>query len=107
MSSTKDSSEVISIFQFGNGAEDHSNWQRPEDMDPNRPAYKIDASNPGSELAAETAAALAAASMVYTQMGDTDAASDALEHARELFNFADNYRGTYSSSIPDAANFYK
>jgi hypothetical protein len=30
-----------------------------------------------------------------------------LVHARQLFTFADTYRGDYSVSIPDAANFYK
>jgi len=35
-------------------------------MDTPRNAYKIDAEHPGSDVAAETAAALAAASMVFS-----------------------------------------
>eukprot|EP00253_Pinus_taeda_P008910 PITA_08910 len=45
---------------------DHKCWERPEDMDTPRNVYKIDAEHPGSDVAAETAAALAAASMVFT-----------------------------------------
>ncbi|GLH06206.1 Endoglucanase [Gryllus bimaculatus] len=58
--------------QVGVGQEDHNYWGRPEDMTESRTAYKIDASHPGSDLAAETAAALAAASVAekyYTDYG--------------------------------------
>lgn len=44
---------------------DHKCWERPEDMDTPRTVYKITAQNPGSDVAAETAAALAAASIVF------------------------------------------
>lgn len=67
---------------------------------------QITTQKPGSELAAETAAALAAASIIFK---DDDPAYSAtcLRHAKELYNFADKYRGVYSQSIPDAAKFYK
>jgi hypothetical protein len=70
-----------------------------------RPAFKIDAQHPGSDLAGEAAAALAAASIVFRPT-DTAYADLLLDHAVELYNFADTYRGKYSDSIPDAANFY-
>ena len=54
---------------------DHNCWERPEDMDTNRVAFNITATNPGTELAAETAAALAAASVVFKT---TDPAYSAL-----------------------------
>lgn len=44
---------------------DHHCWERPEDMDTPRTVYKVSAQNPGSDVAAETAAALAAASIVF------------------------------------------
>lgn len=44
---------------------DHKCWERPEDMDTPRTVYKITTQNPGSDVAAETAAALAAASIVF------------------------------------------
>jgi hypothetical protein len=92
---------------MGNGGDDHAYWGRPEDMTMSRPAYKITASSPGSDLAGETAAALAAASIFYRSLGDVTAADQALSHARDLFNFADQYRGVYTSSINDATNYYK
>lgn len=44
---------------------DHHCWERPEDMDTPRNVYKVSTQNPGSDVAAETAAALAAASVVF------------------------------------------
>ena len=44
---------------------DHRCWERPEDMDTPRNVYKVSAQSPGSDVAAETAAALAASSLVF------------------------------------------
>jgi Glycosyl hydrolase family 9 len=49
----------------GDPNKDHACWERPEDMDTPRSVLKIDAQNPGTEVAAETAAAFAAASLVF------------------------------------------
>lgn len=43
-------------------------------MDTSRTAYKTDASRPGSDIAAETAAALAAASIAFRYIDDAYAA---------------------------------
>ncbi|VAI84935.1 unnamed protein product [Triticum turgidum subsp. durum] len=48
--------------QVGDAFRDHSCWERPEDMDTPRTVYKVDPQHPGSDVAAETAAALAAGS---------------------------------------------
>lgn len=50
---------------MGDANKDHACWERPEDMDTARTVLKIDKNNPGSEVAAETAAALASASLVF------------------------------------------
>jgi len=92
--------------QVGDGNADHAEWGRPEDMTMYRPSFTIDSSRPGSDLAGETAAALAASSLIYRNMGDEALADEALSHARELFDFANNYREVYSNSIPEAAGFY-
>jgi len=93
--------------QVGNGGIDHSWWGPAELMPLNRPAYKIDASAPGTDLAMETAAALAAASIVFDgRKGYANYSSILLAHAQQLFSFGDTYRGVYSNSIPDAANYY-
>jgi hypothetical protein len=91
--------------QLGNGGTDHAWWGSAEVMAMARPAYKIDATKPGSDLAAETAAAMAAASLVF-KTDDPTYSSTLLNHAIELYNFADTYRGKYSSSITDAAGYY-
>ena len=95
------------IGQIGNGDADHNYWGRPEDMNINRPQMSISPSKPGSDLAGETAAALAAASIFYNNIGETALADEALENARELFDFANQYKGKYSDSIWDASKFYK
>jgi len=91
--------------QCGNGEADHSVWGRAEDMNMDRPGYKITASGPGSDLAGETAAALAATSILFK---DSDAAYSAtcLDHAKQLFEFANSNRGKYQDSITDAVSFY-
>jgi hypothetical protein len=74
-------------------------WERPETMDTPRTVYQIDQNNPGTDLAAESAAALAAASIAF-RSSDGSYADNLLSTARQLFTFADTYRGAYSDSIP-------
>ena len=94
------------IGQIGNGKLDHDFWGRPEDMRMQRPAYKISPANPGSDLAGETAAALAAASVLFKT--DNPAYADiCLSHAKGLFKFAMAYKGKYSDSIKDADKYYR
>jgi hypothetical protein len=100
------SSSMTLWGQVGDGDADHAYWGRPEDMTMNRPAFKIDTSAPGSDLAGETAAALAAASIVFYG-SDPSYSSTLLDAAKDLFAFADQYRQMYHISIPAAANFYQ
>ncbi|XP_028774859.1 endoglucanase 6 [Neltuma alba] len=92
--------------EVGDGNSDHYCWQRPEDMTTDRRAYKIDSSNPGSDLAGETAAAMAAASIVFRRSNPAYAA-ELLRHAYQLFDFADKYRGKYDGSITVARKYYQ
>ncbi|KAF7828148.1 endoglucanase 6 [Senna tora] len=91
--------------EVGDGNSDHYCWQRPEDMTTDRRAYRIDPSNPGSDLAGETAAAMAAASIVFRHSNPSYSA-ELLRHAYQLFDFADKYRGKYDSSITVAQKYY-
>jgi len=52
-------------MQVGDPNLDHQCWVRPENMKAPRTLYEIDEKTPGTEIAAETAAAFAAASMVF------------------------------------------
>jgi len=71
-----------------------------------RKSYALSTSNPGTEVACETAAALASASMVFK---DSDPAYSAtlLRHAIELYEFGDTYRGLYTAqgNIPAVGTY--
>ncbi|KAK4797020.1 hypothetical protein SAY86_029346 [Trapa natans] len=84
--------------QVGDPNMDHKCWERPEDMDTPRNVYKVSAENPGSDVAAETAAALAAASIVFKD-SDHSYSARLLQTAIKVFDFADKYRGSYSDSL--------
>ncbi|PIA34653.1 hypothetical protein AQUCO_03700141v1 [Aquilegia coerulea] len=92
--------------EVGDGNTDHYCWQRPEDMTTDRHAYRIDPNNPGSDLAGETAAAMAAASIVFRRHNPAYS-NQLLSHAKQLFYFADKYRGKYDSSIRVAQKYYQ
>ncbi|KAM3243822.1 hypothetical protein ACQJBY_055636 [Aegilops geniculata] len=91
--------------EVGDGDTDHYCWQRPEDMTTSRQAYKVDRDHPGSDVAGETAAAMAAASMVFRK-SNPHYAHLLLHHAQQLFEFADGYRGQYDSSIAEVKSYY-
>ncbi|XP_073122066.1 endoglucanase 3-like isoform X2 [Henckelia pumila] len=84
---------------------DHRCWIRPEDMDaasnPARSVYSVSPSNPGSDVAGETAAALAAASIVFRKV-DPNYSRSLLITARNVMDFALKYRGSYSDSLGSA-----
>lgn len=92
--------------QVGDAGSDHNYWGPPELMTMARPAYKITASKPGSDVAMETAAAMAAGYLVFKNK-DSAYASTLLQHAKQLWEFAIKYQGKYSDSVPAAAGFYK
>ncbi|EEF32935.1 endoglucanase 11 [Ricinus communis] len=91
--------------QVGDGYTDHYCWQRPEDMTTSRQAYKVDANNPGSDVAGETAAALAAASIVFRKT-NPHYSHLLLHHAQQLFEFGDKYRGKYDESVKVVKGYY-
>ncbi|MEM7620505.1 MAG: glycoside hydrolase family 9 protein [Pseudomonadota bacterium] len=103
---TADISDDVFHAQVGDGHQDHSFWGAPEDIPHNRPTFSVDADNPGSDVAGETAAALAATSMYFRNLGDTEYANQLLEKAISLFDFAETYQGKYSDAIPNAQSFY-
>lgn len=69
--------------QVGDGNSDHYCWQRPEDMTTSRQAYRIDTNHPGSDLAGETAAAMASASIVFKH-SDPAYSNQLLNHAKQV-----------------------
>ncbi|XVE57960.1 hypothetical protein DITRI_Ditri04bG0131400 [Diplodiscus trichospermus] len=90
--------------QVGDGNSDHQCWERPEDMDTPRTLYKITSDSPGTEAAAEAAAALSAASLVFKGV-DSNYSAKLLSKSKSLFEFADKYRGSYKDSCPFYCSF--
>eukprot|EP00250_Pteridium_aquilinum_P004222 c14446_g2_i1 orf=3-1088(-) len=82
---------------------DHTCWERPEDMDYDRPTVSCTAC---SDLAAEMAAALAAASIVFKD--DRSYTQELLHGAEVVYRFARDAgrRGRYSAPGTDASFFY-
>lgn len=101
--------------QVGVGDLDHAFWGPAEVVEQrigaSRVAYKIDLNCKGPDLAAETAAAMASASLVFR---GTDAAyaNTLLAHARQLYALAvatvgvDGKENNYANCITDARSFY-
>ncbi|XP_076936220.1 endoglucanase 11-like [Bidens hawaiensis] len=88
--------------QVGDGGTDH---QRPEDMTTSRRAYKIDEKHPGSDVAGETAAAMAAASIVF-RTTNPHYSHLLLHHAKQVFEFGDKFRGKYDDDLINVKGFY-
>lgn len=68
-------------YQVGDGDTDHAIWESPENQTIARPAYFATASNPCTDVVAETAAALA---MNYINFKN----SEDLTYAKALYEFA-------------------
>ncbi|CAH1437190.1 unnamed protein product [Lactuca virosa] len=98
-------SDNVLYIQVGDPDVDHKCWERPEATTEKRPALQVNISHPGSDVAAETAAAMAAASLVFKNQ-DAHYSKSLLDHAQKLFQFADSYRAVYSESIPEIQDYY-
>ena len=103
-----DPGEYVLYGQVGDGKLDHKWWGSAEvvhyEMD--RPAYKIDTSCPGTDLAGETSAALSSSSILFRKNGDTEYADLLVDKAEKLYDFASQYRGKYSDCLSKAVPFY-
>ncbi|WVZ73469.1 hypothetical protein U9M48_021772 [Paspalum notatum var. saurae] len=87
--------------QVGDPNLDHQCWVRPENMKSPRTLYEIDEKTPGTEIAAETAAAFAAfaaSSMVFRI--DKKSSRALLNKAKLLFLFAKSHQGSYDGECP-------
>ncbi|KAK9108955.1 hypothetical protein Sjap_017015 [Stephania japonica] len=96
------------FVQVGDPIKDHNCWERPEDMDTARTVYSVEAPNSASDVAGETAAALAASSMAFRPF-DPGYAETLLRNAERAFEYADTYKGAYSdneSIRPGVCPFY-
>lgn len=85
--------DEVYYYQVGDPGADHSFWGPAEVVETKmtRPSYKVTAQNPGSCVTGETAAALAAASIIFKDE-DKSYSKTLLEHAESLYAFADKYK---------------
>lgn len=103
----KDNGDTEAFYgQVGDGNLDHAFWGPAEQMMMARPAFKIDENNPGSDLAAETAASFSAMSIAIRDENPT-LADQMVDHAKALYKFAQDNPGLYHESIPNARSFYR
>ena len=77
--------------EVGDCVSDHECWQRPEEMTTPRTIYRIDNQHPGSDLAAETAAAFTAASIAFKST-NPKYAFQLLIHAQQVRTYLPMYR---------------
>ena len=84
--------DEVYYYQVGEGGSDHGFWGPCEvvDLATNRPSYKVDKDHPGGAVCAETAASLAAASVVFKDE-DAEYSKLCLQHAKSLYEFAAKY----------------
>ncbi|XAR72769.1 Cellulase [Bertholletia excelsa] len=85
------------FVQVGDPISDHNCWERPEDMDTARTVYTVESPNAASDVAGETAAALAASSIAF-RSSDPGYSETLLMSAIKAFQYADTYRGAYSDN---------
>jgi endoglucanase len=89
----------------GDADADHRCWERPEDMDTPRTVYSVSASAPGSDIAGETAAALAAASVVF-KSADPAYSRRLVAAAKDVMAFAWQHQGKYSDHVGGGVSNY-
>lgn len=86
--------------QVGMTDDDHSKWIPIEvtHITNDRTAIKLDTLNPGTELAMDVAACMAASSILFRD-SDPAYADTLLTHAEQIYSFGDTYKGKYSDSV--------
>lgn len=84
----------VLYYMCGYNDSDHSVWVPHELLDyvTDRKSFVLNSSTPGSDVAGQTAACLAIASIIFEET-DPEYAQTCLKHAKEIFAFGDKYRG--------------
>ena len=95
----------VFVGQIGEAVVDHAVWAPPERMPVPRRTFLLTPENPGTEVAAEASAALAAASVVFRD-ADPGYARRLRAASHSLFEFANRYRGSCSQAITEAERHY-
>ncbi|EKM59419.1 glycoside hydrolase family 9 protein [Phanerochaete carnosa HHB-10118-sp] len=105
--------------QIGDADLDNAYWGGDRGIPTPRPSYAINSTSPGTDAAAQAAAAFAACSALYNNQTlsqsapasivNTSYALTLLQHAQQLYDFATNSsisQVTYQTSVPSVADAY-
>ncbi|KAL0080080.1 Six-hairpin glycosidase-like protein [Phycomyces blakesleeanus] len=99
----------ILYLQVGDGDVDNNYWGPDTSIPTPRPSYMINATAPGTDAAALTAAAFASAACLFkNQLNDSSYAETLLSHAISLYSFAETAQPfqVYTNAIPQGKDFY-
>jgi len=101
-----DSSDDSLVIQVGDPGVWHYRWGTPNTtaQADGRDVLVADAQKPAQDIAGETAAAMASASIVMRADGQTALADQLLDKAQQLYKFAEDYSGLYRD--PKLDGFY-
>ena len=93
--------------QVGDGEADHKWWGPAEVMTMARPSYKIErAAARGPTWPARPRPRWPSSAIVF-KSDDPTYSAKLLTHAKQLYSFADTYRGAYSDCVTAASAYYK
>ncbi|KAK8602406.1 hypothetical protein V6N13_057963 [Hibiscus sabdariffa] len=90
--------------EVGDPVKDHKCWVKPENMKGPRRVLQINKDTPGTEIAGETSAAMAASSIVFRHI-DASYARHLLNKAKWLFRFAKEHKKTFDGECPFYCSF--
>ncbi|CAJ0841219.1 13533_t:CDS:10 [Entrophospora sp. SA101] len=95
-------------IQIGLGDVDNNYWGPDTNIPLPRPSFNVNSSAHGTDVVAETAAAMASASMLFREkLNDTTYADILLSHAKSLYDFAVTAPLVkYQDSVSEAKDFY-
>uniref|UniRef100_A0A7N0ZRV5 Endoglucanase n=1 Tax=Kalanchoe fedtschenkoi TaxID=63787 RepID=A0A7N0ZRV5_KALFE len=88
----------VIYVQVGETSRERECWERPEDMDTPRTVYAVNKTHPGSEVAGEISAALAASSTLFRAVNPSYS-DKLLRRAISVFKFGKRHKGSYRDSV--------
>ena len=102
---TADPADDRLFVQVGDGSL-HQYSGRPEESTLTRTSYFVSNGTPATEVAAEKAAAFTSFALLSQIDGDYDSADALLTAARSIYEYAYQFQGKYSDSVPQANPYY-
>jgi Glycosyl hydrolase family 9/Ca-dependent carbohydrate-binding module xylan-binding len=101
----EDPADDMLFVQVGDGSL-HQFMGRPEDSTLERKSYFVSEGTPATEVAAEKAAAFTSFALLLQMDGDYDSSDALLTAAKNIYDYAYEYQGKYSDSVPEASPYY-